>query len=364
VNLSDLKQYVGNVIDYDPTANPTYSDQLGRIISDAYERIYTEKPWTFCQKEAEIEARPDITGLTIPVTNGSATLAHGGVLDSTMDGQTIELDGVEYTIAYVNNATFAYLTEDYLGVTSAGVTAKVVFRYLDLPADCVTVMNVATRSNSITPEDPGMMAALTRYEDEFFNLPLGETGVPRFWVPHDPIYISSPSVAPVVATRAELLKGDRTIELAVAHEWGGRSSGLSPFLSVTLNANEDINWTVSTIPNTSGSPTTASRLGTSSLTEAEHPSASRRPVSARLSLTPRLTAARSPRTSSPSSHHASKVTVGCVSALGCIPVRLRTPCSRSGTWHAPVRLLKRRTRPTFQPPTGSSSPIRPLRTCL
>lgn len=252
MNLSDLKQYVGNVIDYDPTANPTYSDQLGRIISDAYERIYTEKPWTFCQKEAEIEARPDITGLTIPVTNGSATLAHGGVLDSTMDGQTIELNGVEYTIAYVNSATFAYLTEEYLGVTSAGVTAKVVFRYLDLPADCVTVMNVATRSNSITPEDPGMMAALTRYEDEFFNLPLGETGVPRFWVPHDPIYIASPSIAPVVATRAELLKGDRTIELAVAHEWGGRSSGLSPFLSVTLTANQDINWTVSTIPNTTG----------------------------------------------------------------------------------------------------------------
>ena len=74
MNLSDLKQYVGNVIDYDPTANPAYSDQLGRIISDAYERIYTEKPWTFCQKEVELEAKPDVTGLTIGVSFGSATI--------------------------------------------------------------------------------------------------------------------------------------------------------------------------------------------------------------------------------------------------------------------------------------------------
>lgn len=252
VNLSDLKQYVGNVVDYDPTANPTYSDQLGRIISDAYERIYTEKPWTFCQKEAEIEARPDVTGITIGVTNGSSAIATAGVLDSTMDGEIIELDGVEYIIAYVKDATVAYLTVDYLGATAAAAVAKVIFRYLTLPADCVTVMNVSHRSNSITPEDPGMMAALTRYEDEFYNLPLGETGVPRYWLPHDPLYIAPPSRPPVVAIRAVALKGERTIELAIAHEWGGNSSGLSPTLITTLTASEDVDWSVGTIPNETG----------------------------------------------------------------------------------------------------------------
>lgn len=251
MNLSDLKKYVGNVIDYDATSNPTYDDQLARIISDAYERIYTEKPWTFCQKDVEIVARPDIPNLNIGVTNGSSTMTHAGQLDSTMDGQQIELDGVEYTIAFVRDATFAYLTEDYRGAT-ATVTSKVIFRFLDLPADCVTVMNVAHRTNQITPSDPGMMVALTRYEDEFYNLPLGQTGEPRYWVPQDPVYISPPSVAPTFATRAVTAKGDRTIELAVAHEWAGRSSGLSPVSIQTLTANEDLNWSTGSIPNETG----------------------------------------------------------------------------------------------------------------
>ena len=252
MNLGDLKQYVSNVTDYDATANPTYDKELTQIISDAYERVYTEKPWLFAQKSVDIEAKPDVTGLTIGVSFGSATITHSSTLDSTMDGAIIELEGVEYIIAYVKDTSFAYLTEEYRGTTGSGTDSKVIFRYLDLPADCVSVMNVSHRTNAVTPSDPGMMVALTRYEDEFYNLPLGETGTPRYWLNQDPLYISSPSVAPVVATRAELLKGDRTIELAVAHEWGGRSSGLSPSLSVTLTANEDIDWTVGLIPNSTG----------------------------------------------------------------------------------------------------------------
>jgi len=251
MNLRDLKNYVGNVIDYDPTANDTYSDQLARIISDAYERIYTEKPWTFCQKDVEITARPDVTFTAISVTNGNDQILHGGQLDSSMDGQIIDLAGVEYTIAYVRDATFAYLTVAYEG-TTGNVDGKVVFRYLDLPADCVSVMNVAHRTNQITPEDPGMMFALTRYEDEFYNLPLGETGQPRYWVPADPVYIASPATAPTFSIRAVANKGQRTIEVAVAHVWAGRYSGLSPVATQTLAPNQDIDWNPVFVPNETG----------------------------------------------------------------------------------------------------------------
>ena len=252
MNLGDLKQYVSNVTDYDATANPTYDKELTQIISDAYERVYTEKPWLFAQKSVDIEAKPDVTGLTIGVSFGSATITHSSTLDSTMDGAIIELEGVEYIIAYVKDTSVAYLTEEYRGATGSGTDSKVIFRYLDLPADCVSVMNVSHRTNQVTPEDPGMMVNLSRYEDEMYNLPLGETGTPRFWVTCDPVYISPPFRPPTLATRAVSGKGDRTIEVAIAHEWAGRSSGLSPFTTVTLTPSEDIEWDAVSLPNNTG----------------------------------------------------------------------------------------------------------------
>jgi len=252
MNLGDLKRFVGNVVDYDATANPTYDQDLSQIITDAYERIYVEKPWTFAQKTVEITARPDVTGLSIGVTNGSYTITHSNTLDSTMDGATIELLGEEYTIAWVSSTSVAYLTEEYRGTTGTAAASKVIFRDLDLPADCVSIMNVSHRTNEVTPEDPGMMAALTRYEDEFYNLPLGETGTPKFWLPVDPVYIAPPATPPILATRAVTNKGERTIQVASAHEWNGRSSGLSPITTITLAANEDIEWTPTTIPNQTG----------------------------------------------------------------------------------------------------------------
>lgn len=189
MDLQALRDYATNVLDYDATANPTYKAQLDRLLTDAYERIWSEKPWQFAQRDVVQIARPDAT-VDVSATNGSIALTHtGDLIVGQMDGQIIEIEGVEYTIAYVLDATNAYLTEPYQGATGDGAGSTVIYRFIDLPADCQMIMNVAHRTNSITPEDPGMMVALTRYEDEFYNLALGERGVPRYWVPQDPVTI-------------------------------------------------------------------------------------------------------------------------------------------------------------------------------
>ena len=253
MDLNALRAFVTNVLDYDATANPTYKDQLDRILTNAYERIFAEKPWQFAQRDLVQIARPDDT-VSIGATNGSPNLTHtGDLLVGIMDGQIIEIGGMEYTIAYVRNGTLAYLTTPFTGTTGAYTDAKVVYRYLDLPADCQMVMNVAHRTNQVTPSDPGMMVALTRYEDEYYNLPLGEVGVPRYWVPQDPVTIPAPLAASGVATVvAPPGRGVRTIELAMANEWGGRSSGLSQTTTVTLSDTQDVTLTPSLIPNTTG----------------------------------------------------------------------------------------------------------------
>jgi len=253
MDLQALRDYATNVLDYDATANPTYKNQLDRLLTDAYERIWSEKPWQFAQRDILQVARPDDV-VSIGATNGSPNLTHtGDLLVGVMDGQIIEIDGVEYTIAYVRNGTFAYLTTPFLGATGAYPTAKVIYRYLDLPADCQMVMNVAHRTNAITPEDPGMMVALTRYEDEYYNLALGEVGVPRYWVPQDPVTIPAPLTASGVATvGAPPGRGVRTLEVAMANEWAYRSSGLSQTTTVTLSDTEELTLTPALIPNTTG----------------------------------------------------------------------------------------------------------------
>lgn len=253
MDLQALRDYCTNVLDYDATANPTYKGQLDRLLTDAYERVWSEKPWLFAQKDVLQLARADAT-VDVSATAGSFTLTHtGDLIPGQMDGQIIEIEGVEYTIAYVRNATLAYLTEPYAGATGDGAGSTVIYRYMDLPADTQMVMNVAHRTNSITPEDPGMMVALTRYEDEYYNLALGERGVPRYWVPQDPVTIPAPLTAVGVATVvAAPGRGVRTIEIAMANEWAGRSSGLSQATTVTLTDTQEVTLTPGVIPNQTG----------------------------------------------------------------------------------------------------------------
>lgn len=253
MDLQALRDYSTNVLDYDATANPTYKAQLDRLLTDAYERIWSEKPWQFAQRDVVQIARPDAT-VDVSATNGSVNLTHtGDLIVGQMDGQIIEIEGVEYTIAYVLDATNAYLTEPYAGATGDGAGSTVIYRFIDLPADTQMIMNVAHRTNSITPEDPGMMVALTRYEDEFYNLALGERGVPRYWVPQDPVTIPAPLSAAGVAVVAALPgRGVRTVEIAMANEWAGRSSGLSKPTVLTLSDTEEVTLTPSTIGNNTG----------------------------------------------------------------------------------------------------------------
>lgn len=252
MDLQALRDYATNVMDYDPTANPTYKDQLDRLLTDAYERIWSEKPWSFAQKDVVQTALPDAPA-TVGATNGSFTITHAGqLIVGVMDGQIIDIDGEEYTIAYVRTAVLAYLTEPYRGITAA-YDATVIFRFLDLPAETQMIMNVSHRSNSVTPEDPGMMVALARYEDEYYNLPLGETGTPRYWVPQDPVTIPAPGTAIGVSVIVVAPgQGTRTIEIAMANEWAGRSSGLSRAATLSLSDTQAITLTPAVIPNGSG----------------------------------------------------------------------------------------------------------------
>ena len=56
MNLADIRQYVGNILDYQPDIT-TYKQQLDNVINEQYFRLFNSKPFTFAQKEVLLKAR-------------------------------------------------------------------------------------------------------------------------------------------------------------------------------------------------------------------------------------------------------------------------------------------------------------------
>jgi hypothetical protein len=223
-DLTSLREYVANVLDYDPT-NPTYKKQLNKLLNEAERRIITEKLFTFAQVVKKIPVRADINvSGNVSVTSGSAQVQRLNAFADWMAGHLIEIEGVEYEIAWVESVSSIYLTQA-LTLATGTYPGKVIQRWVYLPQDCVQVVSIAQRSNSPSPSNPGQLTPLTQFEDEYANLPLGETSLPDYWVPGNPVGVTAPRVGGVLGTTSGLNQGVRTIEVAFVHRLGSPSEG-------------------------------------------------------------------------------------------------------------------------------------------
>ena len=248
-HLKALREYVANVLDYDPT-NPTYQTQVDRLLNEADRRICTEKLYTFAQRSVELTVREDAT---ITVTTASTTSITGaaGTFESWMEGHIIRIDGVEYEIAWVESDTQAH-TSEAVHVTATGV-AKVMQRWIYLPQDCIQVVAFSRRSLTGASTSPGLMDPITQYEDEWSNLPLGEAGTPEVWVPGNPVGVRSPRVGVSLGTVAAVALGSRTVEVAVVYERAGIVSSVGEIQSITLGAAQQLQITpISTLDASTG----------------------------------------------------------------------------------------------------------------
>tara|TARA_R100000655_G_scaffold1491_1_gene5685 strand:- start:2977 stop:4251 length:1275 start_codon:yes stop_codon:yes gene_type:complete len=253
MRLVDLRNMIANIVDYDPAVD-TYRQQITDLINDAYYRLYTEKQFTFAQKETIVKAYKDIeVNVTSPgTTTAQLTFAAVTPAPTHWEGQVIEVDGVEYEIAWVQNTTTLWLTTDTPSyATATTFAAKIKFRYLDLPSDCVAIMNVVKRSMTLTPQEPGMFTAIARYEDEYYNLPLDEVNLPNFWVPYDEYHVSTPRSVLSVAASGASSGPSKTINVSMSYVYAGRESALSASTSLTTDK-PDLDVTFTVLPNRTG----------------------------------------------------------------------------------------------------------------
>jgi hypothetical protein len=235
MRLVDLRDMVANIVDYDPSVD-TYRNQITNLLNDAYYSLFSTKPFTFAQKEEIVKAYADVSvSVTTPgVVTTELNFPAVSPIPTHWEGQIIEIDGTEYTIAWVSTTTKLYLTETPSLTGATTYSGKIKFRYLDLPQDCIAIMNVAKRSMTLTPQEPGMFTALARYEDEYYNLPLDEVNLPHYWIPADEFHLSAPrAVKGITPSTAGAIN---TVYVAMSYVFAGRESALSTATEVITTA--------------------------------------------------------------------------------------------------------------------------------
>lgn len=240
MNLKDIREYIANVIDYDPSSNNDYNTQIDDIINHHYRMLFSSKEFTFAQREVKIEVYEDETVSATAqyfVSTGLTEINAVLGLPQWAEGNIVEIEGVEYEVLYNNPGN---LNDCYVvGNVAFSGTKDIRFknRFIRLPVDCVALLQVGRRSMSISPTDVGRYIPMTRYEDEFYNLPLDEVNIPNYWVIQDDFMLTAPNVPPSVSEfTSSAGKGVRTVRVAQTYlKWekngvaGEVESGLSKF---------------------------------------------------------------------------------------------------------------------------------------
>ena len=274
MNLADLRAYVGNLLDYDPT-NTTYDGQLDALLNDAQSRLLTDRAWLFCQRESTITVPTDSTA-TFNVVTGSATVAGAGFPFSTStvtpgspwEGGTVTITdsgGVvgDYVVRFVSSANQLFLDRDFAGATGAySVTIKQ--REVYLPGDTATIMAV----NDLDTGTPTPQFQLSKFERDEVRLSRTLLGTPEAYLPSQGTRVTAPRTvrgASAVVTGAG--RGVRTLNIYMVNVLGpgsyspesygaGTSAGLESSLSavqtITLQDNEEVHLTPETVPSTTG----------------------------------------------------------------------------------------------------------------
>lgn len=243
MNLSEIRNMVGSIVDYDPNVQ-TYIDEVNRVVNEIYLDFFTDRPWKFAQETEEIQVYRDV------IVAATITLGASSVQDIItnpflpwMEGAIVEIvgnittaDNGEYVIAKSTAGTLTL--EGFTASANDGVTATVKQRFVDMPADCSEVMSIGIRSPMSGTQ--AHFDYLSRNRDEELSLLLSSTGLPTDWLIHDDATMIQPVLASALAINAAgtLGAGLHYVKYTFVHK--NKESAPSPASTVTLGAADSI----------------------------------------------------------------------------------------------------------------------------
>ncbi len=234
MNLGELLDFCGNLLDYDPS-NDTYRSQLVSLLNDAQTRTLTDRPWAFASRDRKLRVFTDTT-LSLGFTNGQAQVTGSGLptsADPVTPGSALagaELEVTDsagtvqsYVIQWVELTTRLYLDRAFEGVTGT-YTATIKRREVYLPSDCMTLQNLSDPKVGI----PAKAMFLSKWEREDANLDPELLGVIEAFLPSEGRRVPAPQVPRGVATVAGASQGVRTINLYMLNVEGPAAQNFPP----------------------------------------------------------------------------------------------------------------------------------------
>ena len=274
MNLADLRAFVGNLLDYDPT-NDTYDTQLDTLLNDAQARLLTDRAWDFCQRESNVTIPTDDQS-SFSVINGSATVAGASFpysADPVLPGSRWEGAEVsitdsndvtgEYQVRFVSGTTQLYLDRDFEGATGT-YSVTVRMREVYLPSDTATVMAI----NDLETGLPTPQFYLSKFDRDDARLDRSLLGRPEAYIPSQGVRIPAPrkpTGVSVITPGAG--RGTRSVTVYMCNVYGpdpetpieyragvsgGRESALSTGVTYNLADDEELTFTPEALPLSTG----------------------------------------------------------------------------------------------------------------
>lgn len=219
MNLKELRDMVGNILDYNPNVT-AYNAELNKVINEVYLNFYLSQPWTFAQQTLDVYSNPDTTDTSCTISQNTASGAFKNVIVGCTNIAAIKKEGLinhEGDTLLITNAANSddnglYVidkidlpgTNVYVsklssnlqqvnwksgGLVADTITAVAKAYYLRMPKDCSQILSVGIRNvdeaGSGVGNALGHAYEISRKRDEELDLRLDETGTPVNWVPYD-----------------------------------------------------------------------------------------------------------------------------------------------------------------------------------
>ena len=176
MNLKDMRDMVGNILDYNPNV-AAYNTELNRIINEVYLNFYLSQPWTFAQQTLDVYSHPDTTDTAATIAQNTTSgkfknkilnctniakpfreglINHEGdflVISNAAesdDNGLYVIDKVDLpnTSLHVSklSSNLQHVNWKSGGLSADTITAEAKAYYLRMPKDCSQILSVGIRN--------------------------------------------------------------------------------------------------------------------------------------------------------------------------------------------------------------------------